>query len=136
MWINNEKDFQDALDLIKETGKVVFWCIGPGTGKKRDRPADDSDDDCSAKKKTASEMKASRVNDLKVKLRTKHGSFYSGVQYAMWAEMLVGGGHDSMDEPPPAPMFGMSRVRGKPGSSMSDAFTVLAGSIANLCLKK
>ena len=76
-------------------------------------------------------MKASRVNDLKVKLRTKHGSFYSGVQYAMWAEMLVGGGHDSMDEPPPAPMFGMSRVRGKPGSSMSDAFTVLAGSIAN-----
>ncbi len=35
MWINNEKDFQDALDLIKETGKVVFWCIGPGTGKKR-----------------------------------------------------------------------------------------------------
>ncbi len=35
-----------------------------------------------SKKKTASEMKASRVNDLKVKLRTKHGSFYSSVQYA------------------------------------------------------
>ncbi len=114
-----------------EVGKVVFWCMGPGTGKKRDRHVDDSDDDCPSKKKSASEIRVARVNDFKVNLRTKHGSTYSGVQYAMRAEMLVGGGHESMDEPPPAPMFGSSRARGKLGSSMTDAFTVLAGSIAN-----
>ena len=92
MWINNEKDFQDALDLINETGKVVFWCIGPGTGKKRDRPADDSDDDCSSKKKTASEMKASRVNESFVRSMALYIPVFNN--YAMWAEMLVGGGHD------------------------------------------
>ena len=77
---------QDALDLIKETGKVGVSVL------ELERSAIDLQ---------MILMMTARL--LKVKLRTKHGSFYSGVQYAMWADILVGGGHDSMDEPPPAP---------------------------------
>lgn len=76
---------------------------------------------------------SSSVNDLKTQLRKKHGSVYTALQYAMWAEMLADGGHDSMDEPP---MFG-SRKRGSGGASnMTEAFTALSGSIANVLFPK
>ena len=136
VWINNEQDVKDALKLMKEVGKVTLWCIGQDRAKKRDRSTDDLPSDLSGptKKKTVSEERASRVNDLKVQLRKRHSSTYSGVQYAMWAEMLVGGGHDSMDEPPAAPMFGAARARGKPSPSnanLTEAFKAMAGSIAD-----
>ena len=135
VWINNEHDVRDAIQLLKESGKMVLWCLGQDqssvSGKKRERSGND-DICCPAKKKSsASEERTSRVNDLKTQLRSKHGSTYSSVQYAMWAEMLVGGGHESMDEPLSAPMFGTPRARGKGSFNMSEAFTTLAGSIAN-----
>lgn len=45
--------------------------------------------------------------------------------------MLVGGGHDSMDEPP---MFGGACARGKPNAgvtNMTEALTTPAGSTAD-----
>ena len=71
------------------------------------------------------------MHDLKSVLRRKHGPAYTPVQYAMWAEMFVGGGHDSMDNPPPTPMFGATCARGKTNAgvnNMTEAFTALAGS--------
>ena len=100
--------------------------------RKRERSGDDIS--VPAKKKGVSEQRAICVNDLKGQLRKKHGSTYDPVQYAMWAEMLVGGGHDSMDEPPATPMFGAVRARGQTGTSatnMTEAFTALTGSIAD-----
>ena len=61
-------------------------------------------------------------------LRPKHGSTYTSVQYAMWAEMLVGGGHD---EPSYVPMLGTLRAQGTGSYNMTEAFTTLAGSVAN-----
>lgn len=74
------------------------------------------------------------MNDLKAQLRRKHGPAYAPVQYAMWAEMLVGGGHDSMDDPPPTSSnFGAARAQGEAGvSNMTEAFTALAGSLAEV----
>ena len=76
---------------------MTLWCVGQDQAKKSDRSIDDLPQDLSgpARKKTVSEERASRVNDLKVQLRKRHVFTYSDVQYAMWAEML-GGGHDSM----------------------------------------
>ena len=135
VWINNEHDVHDAIQLMKEIGKVTLWCVGQDrttTARKRERSGDDIS--IPAKKKSVSEERAIRVNDLKGQLRKKHGSAYAPVQYAMWAEMLVGGGHDSLDEPPATPMFGAARARGKSGTgatNMTEAFTALAGSIAD-----
>ena len=28
MWINNEHDIQDAIQLMKEQGKVTLMCVG------------------------------------------------------------------------------------------------------------
>ena len=64
------------------------------------------------------------MNDLKLQLCKKHGSMYTAVQYALWAEMLVGGGHDNMDEPPVAPMFGAVCPRVKTSTNLTEAFTV------------
>ena len=109
--------------------------------RKRDRNGEDLAQDVNGppKKKSASDERASRVHDLKAELRRKHGPAYTPVQYAMWAEMLVGGGHDSMDNPPPTPMFGAARARGKTKSgvnNMTEAFTALAGSIAEVISPK
>ena len=144
VWINNEHDIQDAIQLMKEQGKVMLWCVGldrTTTARKRDRNGEDLSQDTSGppKKKSASEERASRVNDLKAQLRRKHGPVYAPVQYAMWAEMIVGGGHDSMDEPPPTPMFGAARARGRTNagvSNMTEAFTALAGSLAEVISPK
>ena len=91
VWINNEHDIQDEIQLMKEQGKVTLWCVGHDqitTARKCDRngTGEDLSQDVSGppKKRSISEERASRVNDLKA-------------QYAMWAEMLAGGGHDSMD---------------------------------------
>lgn len=84
------------------------------------------------RKVTTSEEKVSRVNEIKSQLRQKHGSRYSNVQYALWAEMMVGGTHESTDEPPPVPMFGANRRRGRPSSgNLADALTEVASKIAS-----
>ena len=42
-----------------------------------------------------------------------------------------------MDDPPPVPMFGAARARGKAGvSNMTEAFTALAGSLAEVISPK
>ncbi len=77
-----------------------------------DQPVTDSDEDLTSqrpakkRKLTTSEEKASRVNELKTQLRQNHSSKYSGLQYALWAKMIVGGTYESMEEPSPVPMFG------------------------------
>lgn len=62
------------------------------------------------KKRSSAEVRQSRVNDIKAELRNIHTSSFSG---ALWAEMLVAGTHESKDVPPPVPMFGASRPRGR-----------------------
>ena len=37
------------------------------------------------------------------------------LQYRLWAEMIVGGSHESLSEAPSVPMFGAKRPRGQGG---------------------
>ncbi len=125
---------------LEKNGKLTFWCMG--LGKRRDSSDHDSDEDGSKltskrptkkqKLTSMSEEKASRVNELKTQLRQNHGSKYSSVQYALWAEMIVGGTHECLDEPPPVPMFGAHRPRGRPSTgNLADSLTDVAGKIAS-----
>ena len=56
VWINNEHDVHDAIQLMKEIGKVTLWCMGQDrttTARKRERSGDDIS--ILAKKKSVSE---------------------------------------------------------------------------------
>ena len=120
-WINNELDMKDARDIFG-SGKLTLWCTGKEKrGKKRASQERHSDSDENSedfgsvgkKRRGTTEERASRVQELKAELCDKHGSLYSGVQYALWAEMIVAGTHTSMEEIPVAPMFGGTRSRGR-----------------------
>ena len=53
------------------------------------------------------------VNEIKIQLRDQHGSLYSGVQYTMWAEMIIAGSHESLEDPPQCTLFGAKCPRGR-----------------------
>ncbi len=138
LWLNNNKDLQDALALLKKNRRLIFWCMG--LGKSHDSSDHDIDGEDSTSRRPAkkrkctaiSEEKASRITELKTQLRQNHGSKYSSVQYALWAEMIVGGTHESVDEAPPVPMFGAHRPRGRPSTgNLADALTDVADKIAS-----
>ena len=113
-WINNELDMKDVKEAFK-LEKLTLWCVGKDKrGKKRkdnDSDEDSEGSNTSKKKRTTVEERGLRVEEIKNELRQKHGSSFSGVQYALWAEMVVAGTHESKDSPPPVPMFGSNRPR-------------------------
>ena len=137
LWLNNEQDVRDTLAILKRSGKLTIWCMGlrPRHNSDRDSDAEDSSEQVPTKKRkisTLSEERASRVRELKVQLRQKHGPKYRSVQDALWAEMIVGGTHENMEEPPPVPMFGAHRPRGRPSpGNLGDALTDVADKIAS-----
>ena len=61
------------------------------------------------KRKTASEDKESRVDDTVDKLREKHRTKWSTIQYRVSAETFVGGRHTSFDHPPKGAYFKCSK---------------------------
>ena len=137
LWLNNQQDLQDAL---RQSGKLTLWCVGLEAGCDSDPDTDGSSDEPTSKQRptkkrrlsTMSEERASRVNEIKTKLRLIHGSKFSNVQYALWAEMILGGTHESTDDPPPVPMFGAQRPRGRSSTgNLADALTDVADKIAS-----
>ena len=133
-WINNQLDMKDVKDVFR-SGKLTLWCIGTGKdkrGKKRDREndCDSIEETCGVKKmKSKMEERSDRVVEIKAELHKKHGSSFSGVQYSLWAEMIVAGTHESKDSPPPVPMFGANRPRGK-SNRFEETLSDVAGKIA------
>lgn len=136
-WINNDLDMKDVRQVFK-SGKLTLWCIGirkDKRGKKRDHDKDcDSSEDGEGtgvfkKKKSKMEERSDRVEEIKAELRKKHGSSYCGVQYSLWAEMVIAGTHESKDSPPPVPMFGANRSRGRP-NRFEETLSDVAGKIA------
>ena len=107
----------------------TLWCDGVDQQKRKKKsklPASEGSSDSdnhqhsqTAKKrrKTASEDKESRVDDTVDKLRDKHGTKWSNIQYRVWAETMVGGRHTSYDRPPKGAYFKQCKVsQGTPAS--------------------
>ena len=144
LWLNNEEDVHDAYDVLQQHGKLTFWCTGKKSKQRYYGSSDESDNDggedtrTSRRKKqltsrvNAREERKTRVNDLKTQLREKHGPQFSGVQYALWAETIAAGTHESLEGPPPVPMFGAQRPRGhsRGSGNLTDALTVMADKLA------
>ena len=151
-WIHNQRDLKEALELMKHNEKFTLWCVGLSHDKatkknKHQRETDSPDHDpeletercaqpSSAKKKKLSskEERETRVSELKKDLSQRHGPKYSGVQYRLWAEMIVGGMHESLTEAPSAPMFGAKRPcrQSSQNSELSEALTGMATTIVSM----
>lgn len=52
-------------------------------------------------KKQQPSRKEDEVQELVESLKEKHNSTFTQMQYRIWAEMIAGGLHGSMDDPPP-----------------------------------
>lgn len=72
-----------------------------------------------------------RQQELRDTLQTKHGSKFNAMQYTFWAEAILAQTHDSMDEPPNSPLFGVGKSRRSSSTSLNEAFTGLANSISD-----
>ena len=130
IWIRTESDLTELLRIM-QSKSLTLWCdrVDQQKRKKRSKlPASegssDSDNDqysqtAKKKRKTASEDKDSRVDDTVDKLREKHGTKWSTIQYRVWAETMVGGRHTSYDRPPTGAYFKQSK--GSQGTSTSPA---------------
>ena len=52
-----------------------------------------------------SEERVDRVDDIVDELQAKHKSLFTTLQYRVWAETVVGGRHESLDNPPKGSYF-------------------------------
>ena len=156
IWIQNQKDLQDAWQLLMQNKSLTLWCHGPDGKRKRAGQESESDETSdsvdvgpsrkggmkkksrsSAKTRLSSDEKADQVQKLKTQQEQRHGTEFNTCQYRLWAEMIVAGIHDSMEKPPEVPMFGAQRKRasprgGSPESSLSNTLTGVAVAIRDV----
>ena len=137
LWFNNEEDIHDAYEILLHNRKLTFWCLPKKPERYVYGSSNDEDDDGEdprrrkrstgrSSRSSTREERTTRVNDFKTQLREKHGSQYNGVQYALWAETIVAGTHESLENPPPAPLFGAQRPRGHSSTSTVNLTEVLS----------
>ena len=79
--------------------------------KKRSRDHRNSSEESDAchevtrKKKMTYEEKQEMVDDTVDELRSKHGTKFTSLQYRVWAETILSGNHESLDDPPRGSFF-------------------------------
>ena len=126
IWIRNEADLKDFFQALQTKG-ATLWCDGVAHCKTSTRkhsrcatPDSSESDECETpargkrkKKKTAYEQKLERIDDIVDKLREKHGSRFTSLQYRVWAETVNAGRHDGMESPPRGSFFRQSMKAAK-----------------------
>ena len=122
IWVRTQSDLSELLRIIQSKSTTLLWCDGVDQQKRKKRSqlpgsegSSDSDNDqygqtAKKRRKTASEDKENRVDDTLNKLREKHGTNWSTIQYRVWAETIVGGRHTSFDQPPKGAYFKRSKT--------------------------
>ena len=121
VWMRSDNDVKEFLSILKEKPECVLWCMGRSTKKRsRDhRNSSEESDAChevarkSKKKKTTYEDKQEMVDDTVDELRSKHGTKFTSLQYRVWAETILSGSHESLDDPPRGSFFGCKGQVGK-----------------------
>lgn len=70
---------------------------------------------------SGAEERKMRQKELRDSLQTKHGSKFNAMQYTFWAEAILARTHESMDDPPNAPLFGAGKSRRSTCTSGTDS---------------
>lgn len=105
IWVRGDYDIKDLLS----TKSLTLWCEGRSKKRKR-KPSESSGSgedfrSVKKKKKTTSEERMDKVDDIVDDLRAKHKNIYTNMQYRVWAETIVGSRHDSLEQPPKGSFF-------------------------------
>ena len=134
-------DMQDVRKLLRNkdssgVSSCTLWCMGLSAKKdvdsgKRTRDQTDSESDTDSDpgtrrpkrrkkstKKSRHEEKLERIDNIIGKLKTKHGSEFTDIQYRVWAESFDTRYHQSLDTPPQGSLFKAQGRKSK--SSKSD----------------
>ena len=127
----------------------MLWCDGLSDISKRKRSLtvdeNESDEDhepekrSSSKKKKrslAQEEREEKVQNTIDQLKEKHGSTYTPMQMRIWSEMIVGGIHATLDDPPVSSTFvraggGGSGKKKKYSNAVAEALTQAAVAISS-----
>ena len=128
--IRSAADLNEFWSDFRAGKKVMLWCDGlreahttnsPSTSAsdKRKRGHNhsaqqlDSDEEnyqlskqpAPKRKRVSAEEREDRVQSTIDKLKEKHGPEFTPMQFRIWSEMIVGGIHSSIDNPPTSAMF-------------------------------
>lgn len=138
--IRSIHDLKEFWLDVKSGKKVMLWCNGLKEANKR-KQSESSDSEIPSakklkKKRLSSEEREEHVMDTIEELKEKHGSSYTPMQFRIWSEMMVGGIHSSLDEPPSSTMFlragkVTSSKKKEDSSSVADALTKAAVAISS-----
>lgn len=141
--IRNQEDLSEIWINLCKDKKVMLWCDGLNvdcvTSKRKWSPGLDGngtdEESCESEKKRcqkkkrlcAQEEREEQVKDTIDKLREKHGTRYSPMQFCIWSEMIQGGIHSSLtDCCPTSSMFVWAGGKNGAGRKKKD------GSIAGI----
>ena len=111
--LRTKKDLSEIWRTILKGNNMILWCdawfeksIG---NKKRAVDFVSSDDESELEvTKLRKEERLYNVEKTIRELKTKHRDNFTPMQYRVWAEMHVGGVHNSTDNPPNTTMFSCS----------------------------
>ena len=112
--IRSKEDLSELWSALMKPGcKKILWCDGLADGvesvknNRRKRALDSGETGTHvAKKKTViNSNRDEKVQDAVDSLKKAHGSFYTMMQFRIWAEMLISGMHASFEQPPVTSMF-------------------------------
>ena len=141
--IRSKEDMMDVCKDMKKGDKIVLWCDGLRTLKRKRRETPQTDEDDSDESRTSlktkrakkAEEREDKVHDTIKKLKAKHGSLFSPMQLRIWSEMVVGEIYSRLDEPPSTSMFAKagnpSTTKKKDQCSTSQALTEAVTAIAS-----
>ena len=96
--VRSAEDLVELWSCLSEK-TTTLWCDGLCTKRKH---SDDEDDDYPPRKvhSKRNDTDSKRVQDTVEELKVKHGSQFTQMQFRIWAELIVGGMHSSIDNPP------------------------------------
>lgn len=134
-WLMCQADLDQMNDVLK-TGttnrKLMLWCDG------RKNVLESGPSTNSRKRSNATEPPPSKrqqiedeVQEIFSQLKDKHGSKYSVPQLRLWARMVASKNHESLDNPPDIPVFSGPGDLPKKKTSLTDAITGAAMTLAN-----
>ena len=111
--IRNGTDLSEIWANIQKGSSITLWCDGlKKSCSKRARPGDWSSEDeqeefsKSVNKRRKTQEKSDKVDATIKELKGKNGdNAYTPMQYRVWAEMIIGGVHKSIEHAPTSTMF-------------------------------
>ena len=124
--IRSREDLLEIWAGLQKGGNTILWCNGLRKASKRtqlDFSSGDEPEEASksVKRKKKEEEKEDRVEETIKDLKKKNGeNTYTSMQYRIWAEMVIGGVHKSINSAPSSTMLfraGGAKKRGEHSTS-------------------